>query len=683
MANQLESFDLSAIIARKTRLVTEVMQSDPTIAANWTPEALMSVSAHVAARYSARQDLMQDRARAQGIIMCLLNYALEALAAHLKATRNDPRSETELAVALAKKKDIQWLIAYAEKRQGELHACLSDLHAKNLIRVSYPEMPTHFYGITDPVTETQLQHFSEHLLLDQYDLPLATLEEERSLQNMCERVENEIKIAKLFDWVKILDEFAIASRFANRYFMRRDRETPNPAGGVLSPMLMGMVVRAFSGSWDTSRAGGIQITGVQEAEMLSLPTVGDLEGFLERVVEQRIPSTQNIRTQKRAGELSSLDIKYRERNLPPVTEVDIAAKIGQAAYQSRGRATTGSIFRKKLTKKEALSLSQMAVVAFNRAVADAKRFYQYAQGQPMPSGVEIQEFWCDRVLMNVQGNARVVLGETWAKRNEPWKQNLGAVITLEELLHLAEGFTVWPDVAKAQFAQTIPINRILKNNHDANLRMHTMLEVWGFMTRDPANLKYVIALMDRVEWDRFRGWFEVMFSDLSYFKQFPSVLLHIARSITWSNRLLLKMLASPSADELIPIALPKIQDEITPESWRSLINRAREYQRSTTLWETMRPEDLAHYFTHFDPSLIRSATMHRSNPASVVRTFKPLLEELRGNDRARENFRRWATHRVGHRGLNLPPQYQHILELLWLETFEEEEVEPIKLGYNF
>jgi|GEM_PF-2393384 len=673
MAQGLATFDLQAILERKTRLVRAVMDYDPTVAANWNPNALMSVSAHVAARYSARQDLMEDRARAQGIILCLLNYALETLVA-AKRQRGSKETEIEIAHALAGKAGIERLIAYAEKRQDELHARFIKLNRENVIYAKFREMPARHYGITDPVTETQLYHYAHSMLLDQYDLPIATLEEEASLVAICNRVEQEIEIANYFNWENILNEFGNVTKFASRYFMRARKNQPNPAGGVLRPFLMGMVVKAFGGKWGVSQHD--KHTQVLQAVFYSFPEISELEGFLERVVEQRVPNVSWMRHRHRDGDASELDMKYRHVPLEPVTETDVAVKIGQMLYRPVETMQNVRMLRlKKISKEKALLVCKFAADAFTRAMEDAKRFYHFERGEKMPSGVEIQEFWCDRIFMSMSLNDRIALGETWAKRNEPWRTDLSRVTTMEELLRLAEGFTMWPESDRSRLASDVPINRIVRGSADLYTQANSLLEVWGFMSRAEGSLPHIIALMDRVQWDSRRRWFRELCGMTTFHREFLPVLLHIARKMTWSNRLLLQMVETPIAEEMIKIAVPKIGDDLTFASWKNLIHRTREYQCSTALWETMKPEHLLTCFDEFSPDSIRALAMKGSDLRQVVHVFGPLLHAMRGNDVARERFRVWAKSRPGRRGLNLPPQYRPILEMLWAETFEDRSLE--------
>ena len=89
----------------------------------------------------------------------------------------------------------------------------------------------------------------------------------------------------------------------------------------------------------------------------------------------------------------------------------------------------------------------------------------------------------------------------------------------------------------------------------------------------------------------------------------------------------------------------------------------------------MKPEHLLTCFDEFSPDSIRALAMKGSDLRQVVHVFGPLLHAMRGNDVARERFRVWAKSRPGRRGLNLPPQYRPILEMLWAETFEDRSLE--------
>ncbi|HBR80990.1 MAG: hypothetical protein UX09_C0025G0014 [Candidatus Uhrbacteria bacterium GW2011_GWE2_45_35] len=665
MSHQLATFDISQIVAEKTRFITKVMQRDPEIAGSWSLEALLSVSAHVASSYAMRQDLMQDRAHAQAIILCFLNYALECLVA-IKRAGGDRRSEMDLALAIARKVGIEQLIAYAETRQREICDQLRELRERDIVRVrSDSTKRWQYYGITDATTAYFMWSRSESDLFDPCNLPVATLAEEQAITDLITRVKEEITVAGWVNWSEMLSEDLLGvGVFAARYFRRVERHRLNPAGGVLYPFLMGLLVKAFgNGIGFSGRAGsGCPFA----AEIYVFGNLDDVISFLERVVERRVPGLK--RWQRLADEDATLPPSvFPDQDLGEIHEAEVAAKIARVTEGRDQDFCDGRIFS-RLNHRQTLRVANLGLQAFRRLVESARNFYHFDEGQTMPEPNRILEFWCDHVFMSVQGNTRLILAETWARRNEPWRHDPNKVVSLADLLRLAEGFAVWPEAAKEQLVETVPINRILTDKSQSwDDKARVLLEVWGFMTRDEHNLVYVLKLMNRVDWDSFRNLFKELCSD-SIFFQFKEVMLQAARVMTWSHRLLLEVLSLALAGEILPIALPKVADSLSTTSWESVIART-DYRLVGIVWQLLDGERLVELFDRFDARNIGQFLNRTAKLEELPAFFRPLLEALRNNENRRDTFSNWARSGSHRHGLELFRGHEVVLETLWTEIF--------------
>lgn len=561
---------------------------------------------------------------AQAIVIVRINLGLD------RATGGD----VEKAVGALTKNPIEKIYLLGEKTVAELHERATKLWRSALVAVQtrYDHGPR-YYGVTDEQTESSLETWVSKGFNDDNDLPPATMEEVRTITEVIDRVETEVKLAKKVNWDAILDGSGTYgfTVFASTAFKRASRHERCCNGGVWPVFLISLIANVL-----TDTAYGIVDSTAKEAGSGIRRFVYASPGVLETFIQLMLYEPERI------------------------VEEHIRITVGVSKIAFRSDRTNSEVFQKELSEKELQELLQMIGPTLQRFANKIREILfgkkdARAESQKV---VGFDEAWNLHLFLLSPTSSDYRLRVLDASRQKPWER-AGAIKDIEQLNQWLMTFKHWPDDKHAVAFESGVLPRVLASSpFERNAS--------GVITRERVTQpgRHFVQALEALRTDSID--YLPVFREMQAGGISPDWITvgstFADRDASWLAQLASKPKWTTSAvhtffdrghshnSELTSAILQTLASELRAEDWRELAERCRASGSAAAVWNTM-PEDVrVETLFSFSSSLI-GGLLGRQTVEEVVKIVQEALVKWQQRTESPKLLEIWFRGAYGSSGI--------------------------------
>ncbi|MFH1315363.1 MAG: DUF6178 family protein [Candidatus Uhrbacteria bacterium] len=543
--------------------------------------------------------------RAEAIIIVTLNLGLE-----VHANNNVNKA----AKALYKKPVLVFQLG--EKTVADLKTRIAKVVKQAVVPVKVHKRYK-YYGVTDAETEQQLANWNSGQLSEHSILPLANLSEIQLIEQVLDRVEQEVCLSRKVNWYEILGRSRGICHFAAKYFLRSRRETINPAGGIWRPFVTSLVAKVLTSTWGNSN--------IQLGNLAQL----NLERYL-------------VITEEALREI--LDLVMFEPEKISQQAIPAAVKITTAAMDSTIHWHEHGVFSDKCNQDEVREILGLASQALERFATDARTFYLAVTSVDQPSRAELDRFWRSRLLLHNETATRPLqarLDEEVALHHQPW-QKLPKTRNLAEVVSCIAGFTVWPIAEQVRFATEYDFERTIAREGQLDQVVNQLNKIFQLVSElDSDHNNYVQMIIERINWSS-RVNLVVELCKRSKADQRSAEMDWISSHTKWNKQALFELSRENIYGIGLGPAIVAMREQLNETDWREImpVGMGPSNELIKVFFMALNEEQRARFIVMLDTTRF-SSILNRFSIKELEEVFAPIVRRLKSDPGYKKEFNHW------------------------------------------